>query len=72
MQESFLISFIVNVILMITILYSIFKNKITRYFKERAKKRRAAKASKLNLEKAYITKVVRKEVRSYLEELKKS
>ena len=71
MQEPFLISLVVNVILMITVLYVIFKDKITQYFKARAKKRRVAKASKLNLEKAYITKVVRKEVRAYLEELKK-
>jgi len=71
MQEPFLISLVVNVILMTTVLYVIFKDKFTQYFKARAKKRRAAKSSKLNLEKAYITKVVRKEVRSYLEELKK-
>jgi len=71
MQEVFYVSIYLNIILMIALLYAIFEGKIKQYIQTRKRKTRAAKASRMNLEKAALTKIIRKEVRTYLEELQK-
>lgn len=71
MQEVFYVSIYLNIILMIALLYAIFEGKIKKYIQTRKKKRRASLASKLNLEKANLTRLVRSEVRRYLQELQK-
>ena len=70
-MQEILLSFYVNIILMITLVIVIFKPKINTYLKNYQKTKRVARASKANLPKATLVKIVRKEVNRYLEELQK-
>jgi len=70
-MQEILLSFYVNIILTTALLYLIFKDRVILYIKNLKKKRRVAKASSKNLEKATIVRMVRAEVRRYLEELQK-
>lgn len=69
MQEPFLISLYVNIVLMVTVLYFTFQKRITQYFKNLKKKKRVARSSRKNLEKANSIRIIRAEVRKYLSEL---
>ena len=62
-----LLSLISNIVLAIALLYVVFSGKIISYIK--SIKRRGEKRA--NLERARFTKLVREEVRRYLEELQK-
>lgn len=62
-----IVSITANVVLAITLLYVVFSSKAIQYINS-IKKRRENRA---NLEKARFTKLVREEVRRYLEELQK-
>ena len=62
-----IVSIVGNIILAITLLYVLFSSKAIQYI-QKIKKRRETKA---NLERARLVKLVREEVRRYLEELQK-
>lgn len=69
-MQELLLSIYINIILMIALLWSMFSSKISKYIKKIKRKRLAARASSRNLEKANLTRIIRTEVRKYLEELK--
>lgn len=62
-----IVSIIANVVLGLTLLYVVFSSKAIQYINS-IKKQREKRA---NLERARFTKLVREEVRRYLEELQK-
>jgi len=68
-MQELLLSIYINIILMIALLWSMFSTKISKYIKKIKRKRLAARSSRRNLEKANLTRLIRKEVRSYLKEL---
>ncbi len=64
MQTHVMIQTIVNIVLSIALLYAVYGNRVIKWYKSKRKERETQ-------EKTTLKRLIRKEVREYLEELQK-
>ena len=71
MQPHIILSLVANVLLTITVLYLMFSGRAIKYIQERKKLRETKRKQRRTADNARLVKLIRQEVRKYLEELAK-